>query len=130
MALTHTTAIRAAMASAVLTAIDTTTGGGDTTGDLVFMTTASAAVATLTWSATPAFATNAGATWTMNAINDDTSATGGTVGLFKFQNRNNVEVFRGTVTATGGGGDIEMSSLAVGSGDTVSVTSFTYTAAP
>lgn len=36
-------------------------------------------------------------------------------------------IFTGSVTATGGGGDIELSSVAVGSGDTINITSLTLT---
>jgi hypothetical protein len=126
MALTHTTAVRNVLADATVDAIDA--GATDTTGDLIIMTSGDVEVATLTWTATPAFGAASGGTATMNAINDDTSATGGTAALFKFQNRDNVEIFRGTVTATGGGGDLTLSSTSVGATDTVSITSFTYSA--
>jgi len=124
MALTHITAIRNTLADTVVDLIDG--GTTDTTGDLVFMTDADVEVATLSWTATPAFGAAVAGVATMNAINDDTSATGGTVALFKFQDRDNAEVFRGTVTATGGGGDIELSAVAVAVGGRVSMTSFTY----
>ena len=126
MALTHVTAIRNTICDAVVDAIDD--GTTDTTGDLVFMTDADVEVATLSWSATPAFGAAVAGVATMNSINDDTSATGGEVALFKFQDRDNAEVFRGTVTAIGGGGDIELSSTTVAVGGRVSMTSFTYEA--
>jgi hypothetical protein len=124
MALTHTTAVRNVLADATVDAIDS--GTTDTTGDLVIMTSGDVEVATLSWSATPAFGAASSGTATMNAINDDTSATGGTAALFKFQDRDNTEVFRGTVATSGG--DINLSSLSIGAGDTVSMTSFTYSA--
>ena len=124
MALTHVVGIRNQLADLVVDAIDG--GTADTTGDLVFMTSGDVEVATLSWTATPAFGAAAVGIATMNAINDDATATGGTVALFKFVDRDNAEIFRGTVTAPAGGGDIELSSLAVGAGDTVSMTSFTY----
>ena len=124
MALTHTTAVRNGLADYTVDAID---GGTiDTTGDLVIMTSGDVEVATLSWSATPAFGAASSGTATMNAINDDTSATGGTAALFKFQNRDNTEIFRGTVGTSGA--DLNLSSLSVGAGDTVSITSFTYSA--
>ena len=126
MALTHTTATRNAMADAVVDRIDL--GTTDTTGDLVIQTSGDVEVATLSWTATPAFGAATGGVATMNAINDDTSATGGTAAKFKFQDRDNTEVVSGSVTATGGGGDIELSSVVIGAGDTVSITSLTYTA--
>lgn len=126
MALTHVVGIRNQLADLVVDAIDG--GTTDTTGDLVFRTSGEVAVATLSWTATPAFGAATGGTATMNAINDDTNAAGGTTDRFTFQDRDNAEVFRGSVTATSGGGDIELSSVVIGAGDTVSMTSFTYTA--
>lgn len=126
MALTHVVAIRNTLADAVVDAIDA--GTTDTTGDLIIMTSGDVEVATLTWTVTPAYGAASSGTATMNSINDDTSATGGTAALFMFQDRDNGEVFRGTVTATAGGGDLELSSVTIGVGDTVSITSFTYSA--
>lgn len=125
MALTHTTAIRNGLADYTVDAIDG--GTTDANGDLVIMTSGDVEVSTHAL-ANPSFGAASSGTATANAISDDTSATGGTAALFKFQNRDNTEIFRGTVTATGGGGDLELSSLAIGAGDTVSITSFTYSA--
>ena len=124
MALTHTTTTRNAMADACVDLIDG--GTTDTTGDLVIMAAADAEVATLSWTATPAFGAAASGTCTMNAINDDTSATGGTAIAFKFQDRDNSEIFRGSVSTSGA--DLNLSSTSIGAGDTVSITSFTYSA--
>ena len=121
--ITHTTAIRNGMVDYVVDAIDG--GTTDTTGDLVIMTSGDVEVATLSWTATPAFGASSTGTATMNAINDDTNATGGTAALFKFQNRDNTEIFRGVVGTSGE--DLNLSSLAIGATDTVSITSFTYT---
>lgn len=124
MALTHSTAVRNGLADYTVDAIDG--GTTDTTGDLVIMTSGDVEVATLSWTATPAFGAAASGTATMNSINDDTSATGGTAALFKFQNRDNTEVFRGSVGTSGA--DLNLSSVSIGAGDTVSITSFTYSA--
>lgn len=123
MALTHVTAVRNGMADYVVDLIDV--GATDPQGDLVFMTSGDVEVATLAMT-NPAFGAAAAGTATAAAITDDSSATGGTVALFKIQDRNNAEVFRGTVTATGGGGDIELTSVVIGAGSTVSMTSLTY----
>lgn len=125
MALTHVTAVRNAMADACVDVIDT--GTTDANGDLEIMTSGDAEVATLECS-NPAFGAAAGGTATAATISDDTNAAGGTAALFRFKDRDNGEVFRGTVTATGGGGDIELSSVAIGATDTVSISSFTYSA--
>lgn len=125
MALTHATAARNAAANAVVDLLDA--GITDANGDLVIMTSADVAVATLALT-NPAFGNAAAGVATANAISDDTNAAGGTAALFKLQDRDNVEVVRGTVTATGGGGDIELSSTNISAGDTVSISSLTYTA--
>ncbi len=123
MALTHVTAIRNTLADAVVDAIDV--GATDAQGDLEIMTSGDVEVSTHTCT-NPAFGAAAAGTATASAIADDTTAAGGTAALFKFQDRNNAEVFRGTVTATSGGGDIELDNVTVGVGVTVSITSFTY----
>ena len=122
--ITHVVAIRNQITDLVVDAIDA--GTTDTTGDLVIMTSGDVEVAILSWTATPAFGASATGTATMNAINDDTSATGGTAALFKFQDRDNGEVFRGIVGTSGE--DLNLSSLNIGATDTVDVTAFTYTA--
>jgi len=125
MAITHITSLRNTFADSVDSAVNT--GTTDANGDLVIMTSGDVEVATLALSAT-AFGAASSGVITAAAITNDSSATGGTAALFKFQDKDNAEVFRGTVTATGGGGDIELSSVSIGAGDTVSITSFTYTA--
>lgn len=125
MALTHVTAARNAMADACVDRIDL--GATDAQGDLEIMTSGDVEVATLECS-NPAFGAASGGTATANAISNDTSATGGTAARFRFKDRNNAEVFRGSVTATGGGGDIELDNVTVGAGVTVSISSFTYSA--
>ncbi len=123
MSLSHVATLRNTLVNAVLTALGV--GATDPNGDLVFMTAGDVAVATLALSATPGVV--AGAVLTYNAIADDTNAAGGTVALFKTQDRVNSEVYRGAVTGIGGGGDMELSSLIVAALDTVSVTSMSYT---
>jgi hypothetical protein len=123
MGITIPTAARNAMCDALVDLVDG--GTTDTTGDLVIMTSGDVEVATLSWTATPAFGASSAGVATMNAINDDTSATGGTAALHKFQDRDNVEIFRGNVATSGG--DLNLSSLAIGATDTVSVSAYTVT---
>lgn len=123
MALTHVTAVRNTLADA----IDDAVNAGAGAGTLEFQTSGDAEVATLTFS-DPAFGAASSGTITAGTITDDTNATGGTVSKFRIFDSNSTEVLSGTVTATGGGGDIELSSVSVGAGDTVSLTSLTYTA--
>lgn len=122
MAITLTTASRNAMADALVDLVDG--GTTDATGDLVIMTSGDVEVATLALS-NPAFGAASSGVATASAISDDTSATGGTAALHKFQNRDNTEIWRGTVGTSGA--DLNLSSVSIGAGDTVSVSSYTVT---
>lgn len=95
-------------------------------GTIEFQTSGSAEVATLTLG-NPAFGASATGTATANAIASDTSATGGTITKAVFKTSGAAALFSVSVTATGGGGDIELSSLAIGAGDTVALSSYTHT---
>ena len=125
MAITHVVAVRNGLADYVVDLVDG--GAGDANGDLVIMTSGDVEVATLAFS-DPAFGAASTGTASAATISDDTNATGGVAALFKVQDKSNSEVFRGTVTATGGGGDLQLSSTTIGAGDTISITAFTYTA--
>jgi len=121
MALTHATAVRNTLADAINTAANAGAGAAK----LVIMTSADVEVATLTMS-DPAFGAATSGSITANAIADDTNATGGTAALFKVTDSTGAEVYRGTVGTSGA--DLNLSSVTIGAGDTVSVTSLVYTA--
>jgi hypothetical protein len=124
MAVTHPAAVRDVIANAVCDSIDDGAGAGT----LIFQTSGDVEVATCTFS-DPAFGAASSGTCTASTITDDTSAAGGTTTKFKIQDSNSADKgFAGSVTATSGGGDIELSSTTIGVGDTVSVTSLTYSA--
>ena len=120
MAVTHPAAVRSVIADAVTATIGAS-------GKLVFQTAASAVVATLPLSAT-AFGAAAAGVSTANAISSDTNAAGGTITKAELQTSGSVAKVLCSVTATSGGGDIELSSVVVSAGQTVSMTSLTYTA--
>jgi hypothetical protein len=126
MAITHATALRDTLCNAAVDAID---AGG--TGTLLFKTGttpgAGDEVATLTFSAT-AFGASSSGTATAAAITSDTDATGGTVGHWEIRNGSATPIIFGLAGTTGS--DINLSSLTVGAGDTVSISALTYTAAP
>jgi len=129
MALTHVTAIRNSLADLVVDAIDA--GTGDTQGDLIVQTAADATLCTINLNAPPAFGAATGGTATANGLPKEGTCTGtGTAAKFRVRNRDNNEVFQGTVTATGGGGDMELSSTALVTNDVVRINTFTYTASP
>lgn len=122
-AVTHSTAVRNAIADAVVDAVD----AGASAGTLEFHTSGDVEVCTLTFS-DPAFGAAASGTATANAITSDTNCTGGTIAKFVVKDSNGNTIFSGSVTGTGSGGDIELSSVVVSAGQTVSLTSLNYTA--
>lgn len=122
MSVSHPSGIRTIIANAVVDSIDDGAGAGF----LVFNTSGDVEVATLAFS-DPAFGAASGPTATASAITSDSSATGGTVAKFVCQDSDtNAKGFAGAVSTSGS--DINLSSLAVGAGDTVSMSSLTYTA--
>lgn len=125
MAVTHPTATRNGIADYVVDQLDLNTPPGK----LVFQTSGGAAVATLTFS-NPAFGSAASGTATASAITSDTNAVGGTTTKAELRQGNATAIVLCSVTNTGGGGDIQLSSTVISAGQTVSVTSLTYSAPP
>ena len=128
MAVTHSATAAKAMTDASVDLIDGGTGAAQ--GSVVFMTSGDVDVATCDFSTPPAYGAGTSAApsvATANAISDDTSAAGGTVAKFKHVDRDGTGHHFGTVTVTGGGGDYTISSVTIAPGETVSVTSSTYT---
>lgn len=124
MAVTHPTDIRNELADLVVDKIDV--GGA---GTIVFQDGGQndSDVATLTFSAT-AFGPAANGIATAAAITDDTDCNTGTVTKFTVFSGAGDSCFTGSVTATGGGGDIILSSTGIGNGDTITISSLTYEA--
>lgn len=122
MAITHPTAVRNGIVDFVVDQIDE----GTPPGSLVFQTSGDVEVATLTFSTT-AFGASSSGTATAAAITQDSSATGGTIAKFRIKNAAGTDKIIGSVTATGGGGDITLNSVVVSAGQVVDVTSLTYT---
>ena len=84
-------------------------------------------LATLTLS-DPAFGTASSGTATASAITDDTSADAtGTAGWFRGYTSAGTAVIDGNITATGGGGNMELNSVSIVAGGLVEVTSWTIT---
>lgn len=130
MALTHTTAVRNALADLVVDLLEAGAGAGKiqistTQGDYV----GAELLAEITMD-DPAFGNAAAGVATMLAPpKSDTSADNtGTAAWFRIVDSNDLEIFEGTVTATAGGGDMELSSVSIVSGEQVNITAFTYAA--
>ena len=121
MAVTHpVTATRNGIADYVVDQLDG--------GTLIFYAAdGTTEVATLTFG-TPAFGAAAAGVATANAITQDSSATGGTTTIANLTTSGASEIVECSVTASGGGGDIELCTNVVAATDTVSVSSLTYTA--
>jgi hypothetical protein len=119
MAITLSTTARNAACDAIVDAVDAS-------GNLVFYTSGDVEVATCALSATAFGAASTGVA-TANSISDDTSATGGdlTGGYHAFETSVGAEIWRGSVGTSGA--DLNLSSLSIGAGDTVSVSSYTVT---
>lgn len=84
-------------------------------------------LATLDLSAT-AFGAPATGTATANAITGDSSAdASGTAGWFRAYDSSTNAVIDGSITATGGGGDMTLDNVAIVQGGTVNMTSWTIT---
>lgn len=75
----------------------------------------------------PAFGAASSGVATANAISNATATASGTAGWFRCVDRDNAAVLDGSVTATGGGGDMTMNTTTVTSGAAVSITSWTVT---
>jgi hypothetical protein len=120
MAVTLEAAARNAACNAVVDLLDG--------GTIEFQTSGNAEVATLGLG-TPAFGNASTGTATANAITSDTDATGNASPITKavFKTSASAALFTVSVTATGGGGDIQLSSVNISPGDTVSVSSYTHT---
>jgi hypothetical protein len=121
MAVTHAAAVRTILADAAVDTID----AGAAAGTLEFQTSGDVEVATLTFS-DPAFGGASGPTATASAITSDTNATGGTVAKAVLKDSDgNAKILCAVGTS---GSDINLSTLTVIAGDTVSISSLTYTA--
>lgn len=127
MSLVHIAAARNDLADAITALIDT---GAGANGTLEFLTAGDVVVATIDLSAASFGAAAAGIA-TIAATVDDTNAVGNAspVTKFFFKDQDDNEVYRGTATITSGGGDIELTSVIIGAGSTVSIgTNYTYAA--
>jgi hypothetical protein len=123
VAVTHPAATRNGIADYVVDQLDLNTPPAK----LVMQTAGGAAVATLTF-ANPAFGAAAAGTATANAIVADTNAVGGTIAKAELRQGGATPIVLCSVTATGGGGDIQLNSVVISAGQQVSITSLTYSA--
>lgn len=121
MALTLETTLRDDLANQIDDSVNT--GGGTATLD--FETSADAEVASIALQ-NPAFGAAATGVITLQGTPlEDNNANGGTIEHFSIYSRAAAKLLEGVVLVAGG--DINITSLVIGSGDTVELTSFSIT---
>lgn len=129
MSLTFSTALRTARAAAIETELGASPIMKFRTGappSNVGSASTGTVVATLPLPADPF--TQAGATISKSGTWEDTSAdNAGIIGHFELCQSDDTVVIRGTVTETGGGGDVTVDNNDVNAGQPVTVTSFSIT---
>lgn len=132
MATRLTTAARNASTDSVVDLVDAGTGAGTLkiyTGSQPASANDAATgtlLATVTF-ADPAFGASASGTAAATDPAPVTGAATGTAGWFRVADSAGTTVFDGSVTATGGGGDLTLSSTSISTGISVDLTAFSYT---
>lgn len=127
MAISHSTAARNGMADSVDASVNT--GTTDAGGDFVIIESAGPTDLVSIILQDPAFGAAAAGVITLAGTPlSNTAGATGTADTFEIRNRDNAVVIDGTVTATGGGGDVEIDNTSIASGQTVELTSLTWTA--
>lgn len=123
MALTLETTLRDALADE----IDVTVNFGvtETGGKLVIEQSGGAEISLHRFNPTAFDAASTGVITLQGTPIDDASAIAGTAAIFSIYDRNNLKLLEGVVAVSGQ--DLDLSSLVVGSGDTVSLTAFSIT---
>ena len=120
MAVTHPTlSVRQGMTTHVVNQLNA--------GTIEIQTSGAVALATMTFS-NPAYGSpDANAVATANNLPlEDTNATAGTAAQAQQKDIGSTVIIQCSVTVTGGGGDIELSSVDFDAGDTVRLTNLTY----
>lgn len=122
--------------NAMCDAVDTLISAGAAAGKLIIYTgtqhgtpgtlPAGTALATFTLP-DPAFAAASSGSMTLNTVATVQGSSTGTAGCFAVMDSDNNVVFDGTVTATSGGGDLELNTTSITTGVDVSITSGTFT---
>lgn len=114
-----------ATATAACDAIVDLIDAGSTAGTCVFETSGDAEVATCTFS-DPAFGGAVNGVATASTITDDSSATGGEAAQVSFYDSDSTKIMECTL-GVGSSQDFDISSMTIGTGDTVSVSALTVT---
>ena len=129
MGLTLTTAARNAACNGVVDLIDTGTGTAKVQISSTIDDYVGAELLAEINLPNPSFSASATGVSTLQGtpLSDTTANNTGTAAFFQIIDRDGTQVFKGTVTATAGGGDIELDSTSIVAGGTVTITSGTVT---
>ena len=122
MAVTHEALVRNASADKILELID-----ADALAGYLIFRDAATVVATLGLSYPAGVVTNERLDF--SAISSDLSAIAGIIDNYVITDNSGDEILYGSVTITGGGGDITLTGVTINNDDTVSMTALTYDAA-
>lgn len=126
MALTHIVAARNAATDAVVDRVDL--GAANPQARIAFRSAVPADVVVCDMAAPPAFGAAAAGIAAAAAIAQGVAGAPGTVNSFQIRDRDNNAIISGTVSAVGGGGDVEISAVGFAASDTLDITSLTYQA--
>jgi len=122
MALTHATAVRNAIADAVVDLIDAAGSGGE-----LIIKDGGVVLATFVLPS-PSFGDAAAGVALANAIDEVDATATGEADAFELTDAAGTVIISGTVTVVGDGGDVELSDVDLVAGDPVSVDLLNYTA--
>lgn len=84
-------------------------------------------LATITLPSTPWAAAASGSKAKNNTWQDTSGDNSGTAAHYRLRNAGDTRRIEGTVTATGGGGDLELDNTSIATGQVVTITAFTFT---
>lgn len=125
MPITLTTNTKNVATNSIVDLIDQ--GTTNLTGAINIYTTGLALLLVTLNFSNPAYGNSLNGVATGNPVANGVALASGTASIFTVVNRNGVEIFRGTVSATGGGGDIELSSVSIATSQIISINSTTFT---
>lgn len=75
----------------------------------------------------PAYGAAAAGAAALSGTPSGTAVATGTAGYFRVEDSNGANVFDGSITATAGGGDLELDNTSIASGQTVTISSLGFT---
>ena len=127
MAITHSTSARNALADTTDDQVNA--GSTDSQGDLVIIDSTGPTDLITFNLQDPAFGAASSGTITLQGTPISTTAgADGTADTFEARDKDNNMVYTGSVSGTGGGGDLEIDNTDVNSGQSAELSSHSYTA--